>query len=170
MRPQHITAENRVVGRRGDPPRPGFNEAAAYHCGKLLAEQVYEHSRPGFNEAAAYHCGKRCERARLLAVGEASMRPQHITAENEDECRQDPDGNGASMRPQHITAENGGTRPEHPSTPPGFNEAAAYHCGKRGAWYGALRAAAGFNEAAAYHCGKRRQGWRPKWHTSGWLQ
>ena len=35
MRPQHITAENRVGrSRRGRAP-PGFNEAAAYHCGKL---------------------------------------------------------------------------------------------------------------------------------------
>ena len=36
MRPQHITAEN---GMRGGPIGRGamcFNEAAAYHCGKLL--------------------------------------------------------------------------------------------------------------------------------------
>ena len=34
MRPQHITAENLI--RAGVPPHEivGFNEAAAYHCGK----------------------------------------------------------------------------------------------------------------------------------------
>ena len=62
-----------------------------------------------FNEAAAYHCGKR-----VLAV------PAH------------PARQTASMRPQHITAEN---RLQIPAAgiPFGrFNEAAAYHCGKRG--------------------------------------
>ena len=36
MRPQHITAEN--VRRRKEQPLPSnsFNEAAAYHCGKLI--------------------------------------------------------------------------------------------------------------------------------------
>ena len=39
-----------------------------------------------FNEAAAYHCGKRdaAEAAEAAAAG-ASMRPQHITAENSRE-------------------------------------------------------------------------------------
>ena len=37
-----------------------------------------------FNEAAAYHCGKlRAIEQILMAFRVASMRPQHITAENE---------------------------------------------------------------------------------------
>ena len=59
-----------------------FNEAAAYHCGK--------HTRPPascvlsgcFNEAAAYHCGKRIIMGYSSSSARASMRPQHITAEN----------------------------------------------------------------------------------------
>ena len=83
MRPQHITAENRNVATIITPPAPGFNEAAAYHCGKpdrsagaprtarpasmrpqhITAENghaVVADPREcmSFNEAAAYHCGK----------------------------------------------------------------------------------------------------------------
>ena len=37
------------------------------------------------------------------------------------------------MRPQHITAENtAGPGPHTPAPAYRFNEAAAYHCGKRG--------------------------------------
>ena len=35
-----------------------------------------------FNEAAAYHCGKHMEHLPLYLRVVASMRPQHITAEN----------------------------------------------------------------------------------------
>ena len=84
MRPQHITAENsrpsRSSARRG---RRGFNEAAAYHCGK-----------PG-----PWTCG-------ASGAGFASMRPQHITAENLQRFAHLPHLPAASMRPQHITAEN----------------------------------------------------------------
>ena len=59
MRPQHITAENRTGSTRRTAGAPRFNEAAAYHCGKL--ELVVLHGR--------------------RRIG-ASMRPQHITAEN----------------------------------------------------------------------------------------
>ena len=84
-----------------------------------------------FNEAAAYNCGKRVPVGRLRAAFDAaSMRPQHITAENDE--GEDNEGSAAgcfneaaaynggklrelvapdrhaeaSMRPQHITAEN----------------------------------------------------------------
>ena len=67
------------------------------------------------------------------------------------------------MRPQHITAENSPAAPDvGPAEVNRFNEAAAYHCGKR-----RMRAAfdahvrSGFNEAAAYHCGKLDQAVRP---------
>ena len=59
------------------------------------------------------------------------MRPQHITAEN---ARLQPGLAGAraaSMRPQHITAENRHARRTRPRPSSSFNEAAAYHCGKR---------------------------------------
>ena len=36
----------------------------------------------------------------------------------------------------------------------GFNEAAAYHCGKHGHGDGTWEVPKCFNEAAAYHCGK----------------
>ena len=62
----------------------------------------------GFNEAAAYHCGKRAVRsADLLRQRRASMRPQHITAENVSAAAPTSRSSAlASMRPQHITAEN----------------------------------------------------------------
>ena len=34
MRPQHITAENATMLARSRRRSAGFNEAAAYHCGK----------------------------------------------------------------------------------------------------------------------------------------
>ena len=37
MRPQHITAENADARRIVRLARERFNEAAAYHCGKLRA-------------------------------------------------------------------------------------------------------------------------------------
>ena len=59
------------------------------------------------------------------------MRPQHITAENGGALRERTSTGAASMRPQHITAENH-TLPVTFGSPVGrFNEAAAYHCGKR---------------------------------------
>ena len=61
----------------------------------------------GFNEAAAYHCGKPVMRPQ----------PEHRSLD-------------ASMRPQHITAENGHITGTHSLEARGFNEAAAYHCGK----------------------------------------
>ena len=62
MRPQHITAENRRLGLLHGAPSAGFNEAAAYHCGKRRT--VCRGPSPSmgcFNEAAAYHCGKQVE-------------------------------------------------------------------------------------------------------------
>ena len=59
-----------------------------------------------FNEAAAYHCGKRRRRSGSNPERLASMRPQHITAENED---------GPQLGGRDAVS---------------FNEAAAYHCGK----------------------------------------
>ena len=58
MRPQHITAENFPYWEYVAVLDPCFNEAAAYHCGKLLRN------------------------VSLAEAGAASMRPQHITAEN----------------------------------------------------------------------------------------
>ena len=183
MRPQHITAENapgsrRPSGRRrgfneaaayhcGKPSWTGistdtsarrFNEAAAYHCGKLVMREWKEVEGGGFNEAAAYHCGKRGALRGVPAPARASMRPQHITAENGQRHRSGSRVSGvASMRPQHITAENSSP----PRTPDGggdgFNEAAAYHCGKPDTVTPPPPVAGSFNEAAAYHCGKRRR-------------
>ena len=60
-----------------------------------------------FNEAAAYHCGKPDAETRTRARhAQASMRPQHITAENGILPLVHRGGGPASMRPQHITAEN----------------------------------------------------------------
>ena len=57
MRPQHITAENSDAGaKRAIWAR--FNEAAAYHCGKLGRITREPQGAYSFNEAAAYHCGK----------------------------------------------------------------------------------------------------------------
>ena len=38
MRPQHITAENGICRVPSSTVTPRFNEAAAYHCGKLEDE------------------------------------------------------------------------------------------------------------------------------------
>ena len=138
MRPQHITAENparrrgrprasadgfneaaayhcgkptgrRARGRRG---RTRFNEAAAYHCGKPSASRHRSHTITAgtrFNEAAAYHCGKPSDASsRIPDRLRASMRPQHITAENRggEMANIERVVTYASMRPQHITAEN----------------------------------------------------------------
>ena len=59
------------------------------------------------------------------------MRPQHITAENIQIRDFTARGGGASMRPQHITAENVVDDAAAHAGAIGFNEAAAYHCGKR---------------------------------------
>ena len=59
MRPQHITAENVGCVQNASRISSRFNEAAAYHCGKLAAAGVERGGDPA-----------------------ASMRPQHITAEN----------------------------------------------------------------------------------------
>ena len=60
----------------------------------------------------------------------ASMRPQHITAENSAADTAAVERPDASMRPQHITAENRLDRGDDRCGQPSFNEAAAYHCGK----------------------------------------
>ena len=59
------------------------------------------------------------------------MRPQHITAENAFAWLRRRPVLQASMRPQHITAENDLSRAIKPFIYQSFNEAAAYHCGKR---------------------------------------
>ena len=59
------------------------------------------------------------------------------------------------MRPQHITAENQGGRDIQILRFPRFNEAAAYHCGKRSPPGRGRSNPRRFNEAAAYHCGKQ---------------
>ena len=106
MRPQHITAENLTIGYGRNLDSKGFNEAAAYHCGKrrngpgdplrtasFNEAAAYHCGKPGysrsralrlvrFNEAAAYHCGKRVGPVSPMRRQQASMRPQHITAEN----------------------------------------------------------------------------------------
>ena len=160
MRPQHITAEN---DRRARRPIPALR--ASMRPQHITAENVAfaaaRRVRPaGFNEAAAYHCGKPAGRGAAGPAQGASMRPQHITAENGECDGRDAGGveGAASMRPQHITAENA-----RPARPRGdrrgcFNEAAAYHCGKPRAQRapGACNRAS-FNEAAAYHCGKPAQ-------------
>ena len=67
-----------------------FNEAAAYHCGKHTTTTEPLVKRMCFNEAAAYHCGKPADRVlQGLPAGVASMRPQHITAENANVGAQD---------------------------------------------------------------------------------
>ena len=157
MRPQHITAENEGLPGPSSDYLVSFNEAAAYHCGKpgrtsprrgypvasmrpqhITAENLHppiplRQQLGCFNEAAAYHCGKReQDRATRDGPGAASMRPQHITAENPCTGRRRKSIAVASMRPQHITAENA-TIHVGPLRGAGrFNEAAAYHCGKRG--------------------------------------
>ena len=60
-----------------------------------------------------------------------SMRPQHITAENGDDLFGRDSHRDTSMRPQHITAENAGGARAASRGNADFNEAAAYHCGKR---------------------------------------
>ena len=59
------------------------------------------------------------------------MRPQHITAENASIPVRDAALRRASMRPQHITAENLCADVTRARGAGCFNEAAAYHCGKR---------------------------------------
>ena len=131
MRPQHITAENLSIFLRLAGADPSFNEAAAYHCGKPLPSSRSLRTPSGFNEAAAYHCGKPDARSgRLHRYSVASMRPQHITAEN--------------LEQQSLSRACGS----------GFNEAAAYHCGKPAILCGRWFMCRCFNEAAAYHCGK----------------
>ena len=103
----------------------------------------------GFNEAAAYHCGKPAASDCWAAAADwlASMRPQHITAEN--------------PRPR-WTSRSRATR---------FNEAAAYHCGKPPVAAGMdASMARGFNEAAAYHCGKPGAGVTTRCSTGRSLQ
>ena len=131
MRPQHIAAENREK-TNSPAQRDSFNEAAAYRCGKRRLTWRACANFGGFNEAAAYRCGKR---GGVRAV---------------DRLRR------ASMRPQHIAAENAAGRRQPVRRPGGFNEAAAYRCGKPGTSRSSRpRHPARFNEAAAYRCGKR---------------
>ena len=131
MRPQHITAENSARRSRAPPRTECFNEAAAYHCGKPGASARGWRSGPtSFNEAAAYHCGKPATDGLAAPDQRASMRPQHITAENMPVIPQTAAAVGASMRPQHITAENMNYERLIIHNCGCFNEAAAYHCGK----------------------------------------
>ena len=134
MRPQHITAENARAEARAAAQSGGFNEAAAYHCGKRAIGATPQCDPSCFNEAAAYHCGKRGAIGRNSKVRPASMRPQHITAENRAPRHGPGPERLASMRPQHITAENAASIPFVTSRSAGFNEAAAYHCGKPICW------------------------------------
>ena len=90
-----------------------FNEAAAYHCGKpsvastARPDRRYASMRPQHITAENMFCLCRP----CLAV-RASMRPQHITAENRWSEADTPSPSvAASMRPQHITAENAVRRP-----------------------------------------------------------
>ena len=107
MRPQHITAENQARTLRSVTGRSRFNEAAAYHCGKRTHLTGGQRPDRGFNEAAAYHCGKLVIDTDDDGAWVASMRPQHITAENPGRSvRRGVRTRVASMRPQHITAEN----------------------------------------------------------------
>ena len=107
MRPQHIAAENPV--RRRQLERQLRASMRPQH---IAAENPPEPHQPaagfaGFNEAAAYSCGKR--RAAVVAVARipaASMRPQHIAAENIASSPPRSASTSASMRPQHIAAEN----------------------------------------------------------------
>ena len=108
MRPQHITAENPPAPASRHTSSAGFNEAAAYHCGKHTLSGAAPPRPHCFNEAAAYHCGKQPREIQVgVQHGLASMRPQHITAENQLHPRPPDLARRASMRPQHITAENG---------------------------------------------------------------
>ena len=108
MRPQHITAEN------ADPVWwltrvPSASMRPQHITAENPASWSDRRSTPtGFNEAAAYHCGKREDPCLLTHALLASMRPQHITAENEQIRSAGRVAEGASMRPQHITAENEG--------------------------------------------------------------
>ena len=132
MRPQHITAENEVTMVLPKMRDGCFNEAAAYHCGKPgTFHSGQRRSIYGFNEAAAYHCGKH--------------RIDRLYPFNDPK---------ASMRPQHITAENVFGGDDDPRSGEGFNEAAAYHCGKPNRRRYRRCPPCSFNEAAAYHCGK----------------
>ena len=106
MRPQHITAENNDLAYDKYVVEYSFNEAAAYHCGKRRRCRGARVGAKSFNEAAAYHCGKLGDIFRSYTPEAASMRPQHITAENAAVAGRRRQKNRASMRPQHITAEN----------------------------------------------------------------
>ena len=130
MRPQHITAENGPIMCTMACAGGRFNEAAAYHCGKHARVDAIGVSVGRFNEAAAYHCGKHFTSGASSGAGGASMRPQHITAENARRRRVRGARGRASMRPQHITAENSSSSVYAAVRFLCFNEAAAYHCGK----------------------------------------
>ena len=157
MRPQHITAENALPARQPWRSRRSFNEAAAYHCGKQGWSSLRSASRERASMRPQHITAENAAGGGADGQGErpASMRPQHITAENTGCAAAWPSSTRASMRPQHITAENrarvvalfqrqaASMRPQHITAEnkprlwrsdraqPRFNEAAAYHCGKR---------------------------------------
>ena len=112
MRPQHITAENERSHGAGARIIP-----ASMRPQHITAENIPDPAPEckaiaSFNEAAAYHCGK-------PHLGGGGGGGDHERA-------------SASMRPQHITAENAVAALQRGSVGRrGFNEAAAYHCGKR---------------------------------------
>ena len=131
MRPQHITAENIAREHHRIGVRTRFNEAAAYHCGKLVARRRVGGGVDRFNEAAAYHCGKH------PPVSDGAVR--HLPRFNEAaayHCGKRPPG----RRRRRAWRS--------------FNEAAAYHCGKLLEITIIKTRTTSFNEAAAYHCGK----------------
>ena len=132
MRPQHIAAENRSPSAPPATADPGFNEAAAYRCGKPpRTRYIPARCSARFNEAAAYRCGKPRWRARRSAwSGCFNEAAAYRCGKPEAVARPEIAQIDASMRPQHIAAENLPGRARRASGTGRFNEAAAYRCGK----------------------------------------
>ena len=82
MRPQHIAAENAL--KYGDfAPDYRASMRPQHIAAENARTLTYRDGRArGFNEAAAYRCGKLECVVSLFVVEVASMRPQHIAAEN----------------------------------------------------------------------------------------
>ena len=155
MRPQHFTGENGTPTITEEGVRVRFNEAPAFHWGKLGLAGVVTHlntasMRPqhftgenddrrkcgfadssGFNEAPAFHWGKHHDFAASRSGAVASMRPQHFTGENTMSSTPCFACQPASMRPQHFTGENFALHGRRRFELYGFNEAPAFHWGKR---------------------------------------
>ena len=181
-------------GKRPDaPPRPrsprlstGRRRRSRRPCGTHGVSPAGPKRSAGRAEA---HCGELgAVRARPHQARRASMRPQHITAEN---FVPSADWNVRSSCFNEAAAYNCGERlrqqlqgvnsdgfneaaayncgePPGPgcSSSPGparFNEAAEYNCGEPRAGLTAVAAARSFNEAAAYNCGERGGRRRRRW-------